>query len=240
MATCNHIRSCMHFSSRCMAYCPRISILQDQYLELSTWVNPSAYIYGAGERASSTTFMTVRCLPAGGVPLGGCWETTSELIVVGQVPGCAGTACGQGLVLHSPPASLLCPRIPPSLANSSLPSGAGLLPPHLCSAMGTLTLCGIGTWARLWQCATRMGTGPLLWSWSRVSLSGCTATCSLLLQGKPGVASAWGAGADAACMGPGALPHATAARNGCNRSAPAHANQQRGPGRSGEVLGYRP
>ncbi|KAL4855918.1 Alpha-glucosidase [Chlorella vulgaris] len=33
-------------------------IIKDQYLELSTWVNPSAYIYGAGERASSTTFMT--------------------------------------------------------------------------------------------------------------------------------------------------------------------------------------
>lgn len=115
MATCNHIRSCMHFSSRCMAYCPRISILQDQYLELSTWVNPSAYIYGAGERASSTTFMTVRCLPAGRVPLGGCRETSSELIVVGQVPGCAGTACLRAGLGAAQPTCIPALPSPPSL-----------------------------------------------------------------------------------------------------------------------------
>lgn len=35
-----------------------VFVAQEQYTELSTWVNPAAYIYGAGERASNVTYMT--------------------------------------------------------------------------------------------------------------------------------------------------------------------------------------
>jgi hypothetical protein len=54
---------------RCLASCCRLfSVPQDQYIELNTWVRPTAHLYGAGERSSATTYITVR---AGG--LAGQW-----------------------------------------------------------------------------------------------------------------------------------------------------------------------
>lgn len=48
---------------RCLgaASCCRLfSVPQDQYIELNTWVRPTAHLYGAGERSSTTTYITVR------------------------------------------------------------------------------------------------------------------------------------------------------------------------------------
>lgn len=45
--------------NRCTACSPSYAP-QDQYIELNTWVRPSATLYGAGERSSATTYITVR------------------------------------------------------------------------------------------------------------------------------------------------------------------------------------